>query len=81
MTIIDEVRETFKFAEIGSQYTTAEIKQMVHKKFGRNPASVIPSDYSYYMSNKGKVGSLIDFNIFKQVKRGLYEYVGENHQG
>ncbi len=80
MTIIEEVKETFKNCGIGTEFTTAEINQMVHSKFGRNPNSVIPSDYSYNMNNKGKIGSLEKFNIFRQIKRGLYEYVGENYK-
>ena len=80
MSVIDEVRETFRSVPYGTQFTTAEIKQMVSSKFNRNPDSVIPSDYSYNMNNKGKIGSLKDFNIFIQIKRGLYRYVGETYQ-
>ena len=80
MTILDEVRETFKNIEKGQTFTTEEIKQMVHSKFGREKGSVIPSDYSYNMTNKGKVGSLKTFNIFIQMKHGLYKYVGENYK-
>ncbi|MBE6964309.1 MAG: hypothetical protein E7443_06960 [Ruminococcaceae bacterium] len=80
MTVLDEVRETFKATEIGTEFTTAEIKHMVKMKFGRNPGSVIPSDYSYNMDNKGKGGSLKNFNLFLQTKRGIYKYVGENYR-
>ncbi len=80
MTVIEEVRETFKNTKIGEEFTTVEIKEMVHQKFGRTYGSVIPSDYSYNMKNKGKVGSLEKFNIFYQVKRGLYQYYGENYK-
>ena len=80
MTVLDEVRETFKNAEFGAEFTTAEIKRLVHLKFGRNESSVIPSDYSYNMTNKGKIGSLENFNIFIQLERGLYKYVGENYK-
>ena len=80
MSVIEEVRETFKNVEIGTKFTTTEIKQMVYIKFSRNKSSVIPSDYSYNMTNKGKVGSLEDFNIFIQLKRGYYQYVGENYK-
>ena len=78
MNILDEVRETFRNIPLGTEFSTAEIKQMVSQKFNRNPNSVIPSDYSYNMTNKGKTGSLESFNIFIQIKRGLYKYVGEN---
>ncbi|MBR5496584.1 MAG: hypothetical protein IKV76_01205 [Clostridia bacterium] len=79
MTVINEVRCTFAKTKYGTEFTTEEIKQKVYDKFGRNKGSVIPSDYCYNMTNKGKVGSLKDFNIFIQIKRGLYKYVGENH--
>ncbi len=80
MTVLDEVRETFKNVEIGTEFSTAEIKKMVNEKFNRTEGSVIPSDYCYTMTNKGKVGSLVDFNIFIQVKHGIYKYVGENYK-
>ena len=80
MTILEEVRETFKNTELDAEFTTSEIKDMVYLKFGRNKSSVIPSDYSYNMTNKGKVGSLENFNIFVQLRRGLYKYVGENYR-
>ena len=80
MTVLDEVRETFRHVAIGTEFTTAEIKQKVNMKFGTKLRSVIPSDYSYNMTNKGKVGRLEDFNIFIQVKRGVFQYVGENYK-
>ena len=61
-------------------FHTSEIKQMVYSKFGRNMGSVIPSDYCYNKTNKGKVGKLVSFNLFVQVKRGLYKYVGEGYK-
>ena len=80
MTVIDEVRETFSNVPVGTELSTAEIKQLVNVKFGRNLGSIIPSDYSYNMSNKGKIGKLAEFNIFVQMKRGVYQYVGENYK-
>ena len=80
MTVLDEVRETFRDIPLEAEFSTAEIKQMVSSKFKTNPGSVIPSDYSYNMTNKGKIGSLETFNIFIQIKRGLYKYVGENYK-
>lgn len=78
MSVIEEFRETFKDIPIGSEFTTAEIVQMVSKKFNRNPQSIIPSDCAYNMTNKGiKNTGFEDFNIFIQIKRGLYRYVGE----
>ncbi|MBQ8209059.1 MAG: hypothetical protein IJZ35_00540 [Clostridia bacterium] len=80
MTVIEEVRETFRNVPKGSEFTTSQIKEMVNKKFGRTYGSVIPSDYCYNMTNKGKIGSLENFNIFIQKRRGLFEYVGENYR-
>ena len=80
MTILDEVKETFKNTPIGEVFTTAQIKYKVHLHFGTNQSSVIPSDYCYNMTNKGKIGKLEHFNLFIQLKRGLYKYVGENYQ-
>ena len=79
MTILDKVRDTFKNTEIGTILTTAEIKHMVYLKFNTNKSSVIPSDYSYNMTNKGITGKLENFNLFIQLKRGVYKYVGENY--
>lgn len=78
MTILDKVRETFRFVDPGTEFSTAEIKHMVCAKFGCNPNSVIPSDYCYNMNNKGKVGALKTFNLFEQIKHGHFRYVGEN---
>ena len=80
MTTLEQVRKTFEDVKIGTEFTTSEIKEMVYNKYGRTIGSVIPSDYSYNMINKGKVGPLKDFNLFVQVKRGLYKYVGENYK-
>ena len=80
MTVLDQVRETFRNVKIGTEFTTAEIKHMVNSKFGTNLGSVIPSDYSYNMTNKGKIGKLESFNIFIQIKTGHYKYVGEHYQ-
>ena len=86
MNTLDKVRETFRNVPIGSEFTRAEIKHLVFTKYIETPDrigsidSIIPSDYCYNMTNKGKVGSLERFNIFIQIKRGLYKYVGENYQ-
>ena len=80
MFVIDKVRDTFKAIPYGSVFTTQEIKEMVCTKFDKtNPKSVIPSDYSYNMTNKGKIGSLENFNIFIQIRHGVYQYVGEHY--
>lgn len=80
-TVLEEVLETFANVEIGTVFTTNEIKEMVSKKYGRKEGSIIPSDYSYNMSNKGIIGTSCEhFNIFVQTKRGEYEYVGLDYK-
>ena len=79
MTTLEEVRETFRNTQIGTEFTTAEIKHLVSEKYNRTPGSIIPSDYCYNKSNKGKVGQLETFNLFIWKKHGLYEYVGEHY--
>ncbi|MBR5438123.1 MAG: hypothetical protein IKV21_04310 [Clostridia bacterium] len=78
MTVLEEIRDSFSDVEIGSEFTTAEIKRMVNEKYGRKEGSVIPSDCAYGMTNKGiKNTSFERFNIFVQLKRGVYKYVGD----
>ena len=78
MTTIEEVRETFKNVVIGTALTTSEIKHRVYEKFGRNPGSVIPTDYCYNRYNKG-----IDFDkhlkIFEYTEEKNFIYLGENY--
>lgn len=79
-TIIDEIKQTFEDVEIGTIFTTSEIKAMVSKKFGRNEGSIIPSDCCYNMTNKGIIGTSFEhFNIFMQIGWGKYIYVGEDY--
>ena len=85
MNTLDKVRETFRNIPIGSEFTRAEIKHMVYTKYKDTPEeigsidSIIPSDYCYNKNNKGKIGPLETFNLFRWKGRGLYEYVGENY--
>ena len=75
--VMKEVLDTFANVEIGTLFTTKEIKEMVSKRHGRAEGSIIPSDYSYNMTNNGIIGTSYEhFNIFIQTKRGEYEYVG-----
>ena len=81
MTVLEEIRDTFSDVEIGSEFTTAQIKRMVNEKYGRKEGSIIPSDCSYDMTNKGiKNTSFEHFNIFIRLKHGIYRYVGENYK-
>lgn len=81
MTIIDKVRDTFLGCEVGSIFTRREIVDMVRTKHGINEGSIIPSDYCYNLTNKGKAAynELDKFKIFEWVSRGKYKFLGENY--
>jgi len=81
MTIIDKVRDTFVGCEVGSIYSTKEIKDMVRTKYGTNDGSIIPSDYCYNLTNKGKAAypELDKFKIFEWISRGKYKFLGEGY--
>ncbi|SHJ11293.1 MULTISPECIES: DUF7225 domain-containing protein [Sporomusaceae] len=81
MTIIEKVRDTFADCELGAIYVTSEIIAMVKAKHGVNEGSIIPSDYCYNLTNKGKLAdaSLEKFKILEWLARGKYKYLGENY--
>lgn len=81
MTILEMVAETMSHQEIGTVLHRKEIIKMVRDRYDVNPSSIIPSDYCYNMTNKDKQtnSSLKKFNIFLNVGRGLYQYVGSNY--
>ena len=58
------------------------ILEKVHSQYCINRSSIIPSDYCYNMTNKGKQANkkLNDFKILLSIKHGEYKYVGENYQ-
>lgn len=72
MTNIEKVRHTFANCETGTIFSTSEIKDMVILKHGGNRGSIIPSDYCYNLTNKGKIEDpvLAKFNIFEWISRG-----------
>lgn len=75
MTVTEEIMAVFENIKIGTQFTSTEIKQMVHNRFGRNTSSIIPSDYCYNRLNNG-----IDFerqpHLFEYTADNLYTYLG-----
>ena len=81
MTIIEKVRDTFADCELGAIYATSEIIAIVKTKYGVNEGSIIPSDYCYNLTNKGKLAnaSLEKFKILEWIERGKYKYLGENY--
>ena len=78
MTIADEMRKSFQDTPIGNEFTTAEIKNRIYNQFGRNPGSVIPTDYCYNRYNHG-----IDFSkqlkLFEYTSQKTFRYLGENY--
>ena len=81
MEIKDEMIEAFRNTEIGTCFSTEEIIKIVSDKFGRNAASIQPSDFSYNMHNKGlDNGTWGEVKLFIQLKRGLYKYVGQQYR-
>lgn len=81
MTIIEKVRDTFANCKKGTIFSTSEIIDLVMLKYGVNRGSIIPSDYCYNLTNKGKIDNpiLADFKIFEWISRGKYKYLGENY--
>ncbi len=81
MTIVEQFRECFKDVPVGTRFTRKEIIDKIHAQFGTNETSIIPSDHSYNMTNKGIRGSNRENNFFLNVGDGEYEYVGEHFTG
>ena len=81
MTIVEQFRECFKDVPVGTRFTRKQIIDMLHERFGTNETSIIPSDHSYNMTNKGIRGLNRDNNFFLNVGDGEYEYVGEHFTG
>ena len=60
----------------GRVFSTSEIRDVVHDRFGSKKCSIIPSDYCYNRINEG-----IDFkkHIFVRVGKGKFKFVDENY--
>ncbi|MFA0814747.1 MAG: hypothetical protein ACC608_03035 [Anaerofustis sp.] len=81
-TILDRVRNVFQGSQIGKVYTSQEIIRMVLKEYPSiKEGSIKPSDYCNNMTNKDKESNpaLNNFNIFENVARGKYKFIGENN--
>lgn len=81
MTNIEKVRDTFVNCKKGTIFSTREIIDKVILKHGGNRGSIIPSDYCYNLTNKGKTDDpiLAEFKMFEWISRGKYKYLGENY--
>ncbi|MCR1842103.1 DUF7225 domain-containing protein [Murimonas intestini] len=81
MTITEQYREILKDLALGTKMTRQEIVKLLQDKYGTNPSSILPSDYSYNMTNKGIEDLDNKPNFFLNRGNGQYEYVGENYTG
>ncbi len=78
MKILDQLRACLKDVPLGTRLKRQEIIDRMAAEYGANPNSILPSDYCYNMTNKGKTGNV---NFFLHLEDGLYEYVGEHYVG
>ncbi len=78
LRIVGQIRACMKDVPLGTHLKRQQIIDLVVNRFNANPASIIPSDYCYNTTNKGKTGSV---NFFLNVSTDEYEYVGENYVG
>lgn len=79
-TVLAEIKECFEKFQIGKEFDTKDIKQMVNDAFGTNPNSVIPSDCCYNITNNGIKNYRDYLHIFEQLARGRYKYLGPNYK-
>ncbi len=77
--IDEQYRKCFENTPIGTRLSRQEIIKRIHSTFGTDENSIIPSDYCYNMTNKGR--SKNSPNFFLNVGNGVYEYVGKNYAG
>lgn len=73
-----EIIQALKSTAVGTVLSSAEIKEMVNRKFGRNKGSVIPSDYCYNRYNAG-INYEKHLHLFEYLGSGKYVYLGENY--
>lgn len=77
ITIADQFRRCFSNTPVNTIFTRQEILEKIGTQFGTNPNRIIPSDFCYNMTNKGK--NEMNPNFFISVETGKYKYVGENY--
>lgn len=78
MTIFDQIQEVLE-NKIGSEVTSAEIRNTLKAKYGTNETSVILSDYCYNRKNDG-MEFKIETRIFEYIGRNRYKYLGQNYR-
>lgn len=83
MTINEMAVDSFRNVEIGKEFTTREIRDIVAEKHGVRLGSFQPSDACYNRTNKGLDVSpsynRADSRIFLWLRKGHYKYVGPGY--
>jgi hypothetical protein len=73
-TIFEQIKEAC--VKTGSVVFSSEIKNLLEKKYGTNPSSVILSDYCY---NRFCIGTHHGKYLFEHLAQGKFRYLGENY--
>lgn len=77
-TVAVEMINTLKDFAVGTEFSRSEIVGLVSEKFGRNPDSVIPSDYCYNRLNSG-INYEKYLHLFEYTDRNTYKYLGVDY--
>ena len=75
ITIYEQIKKILKNKE-GSLVSPPVVKDLLYKKFGTNPDSVILSDYCY---NRLNLGINLTKHLFQYIDKGRYKYLGEDY--
>lgn len=75
MGVYEEVKDALTDFKVNDVITSKQMRDILEERFGRNPGSVILSDYCYNRYNRG-----IEFtkHLFEHLNDGTYKYLGEN---
>lgn len=80
MSIVDNIRKTFQDTKQHKIFTSKEIKQRVHTKFGVKEDNVCPADRCYNLWNKD-LEKKEWLNIFEYHEdKDEYEFLGEGYK-
>ena len=75
MKIYNQIK-TVLHNKVNEFVTPADVKAILIKQFGTNPASIILSDYCY---NRFNNGMHFNHHLFECVNRNTYKYLGEHY--
>ena len=76
--VLNEVIQTFKDTPLNTVFSRSEIVDLVASKYGRNPTSIIPSDYCYNRLNNG-INYEKYLHLFEYTDDKKYRYLGLNY--